>query len=586
MYPPPSNALLDTAIGAYIQQKRSDLALQAFNKLKQNGYRPNLLTCDTLLHSYASYNRMHDEFGCCPDNVTYNTIFSVYCAKGLLNEARDLLLDMKGKQLETDRRTFNIFVSGFCGIGWLEKATKTVELMIGSNYQPDDFTFNTLISGFCKEGRIDEAFRLLELRKSAKLLPDAVTYNALINGCFKWRTSLEAIKLFEEMCKKDVKPTVITHNIIIKGFCEEKKLKEAREWVEKMGESGVSPDWLRTDVVALNTFLHTLCNKGKLNEAYELLCSAPKKGYDLDEVSYGTLIMGYFKEENVDGALKLWDEMKKKKKILPSVVTYNSVIGGLCKTSKIKQAMDKFTELSESGLIPDAITYNTLIHGHCREGDVEKAFQFYSQMVAKSFKPDVFTCNILLHALCKEQMLDRAVKLFRTWVSREKAVDAVTYNTLIMGLCKGGEIEYVLDLLLEMKEKKLGPDHCTYNSIISTLVQLGRTDEALNFLSKMKEAGKIPNKSSFTFQEVIACYSEDQESTGDKTYTKHIDELCTEGKFKEANCVLEKMKQQGVAVSKSTYITLMKGLIKRRKRTSNVARDRHILVSRLHLSFY
>ena len=37
------------------------------------------------------------EFGCLPDNVSYNTILDVFCKKGRLNEARDLLLDMKNR---------------------------------------------------------------------------------------------------------------------------------------------------------------------------------------------------------------------------------------------------------------------------------------------------------------------------------------------------------------------------------------------------------------------------------------------------------------------------------------------------------
>ena len=39
------------------------------------------------------------DFGCFPDNVSYNTILDVLCKKGKLNEARDLLLDMKNNGL-------------------------------------------------------------------------------------------------------------------------------------------------------------------------------------------------------------------------------------------------------------------------------------------------------------------------------------------------------------------------------------------------------------------------------------------------------------------------------------------------------
>ncbi|KAK7827905.1 pentatricopeptide repeat-containing protein [Quercus suber] len=43
------------------------------------------------------------EFGCSPDNVSYDTILDVFCKKGRLNEARDLLLDMKNRGLLPNR---------------------------------------------------------------------------------------------------------------------------------------------------------------------------------------------------------------------------------------------------------------------------------------------------------------------------------------------------------------------------------------------------------------------------------------------------------------------------------------------------
>ncbi|MCL7038616.1 hypothetical protein MKW94_027737 [Papaver nudicaule] len=248
-------------------------------------------------------------------------------------------------------------------------------------------------------------------------------------------------------------------------------MEEAKEWVKKMEESGVSPD-----CVTYNTLISGYSKAGNIWEAYgamdEMLLKglkmdiftlnktiAPEKGYDLDEVSYGTLIKGYFKEGDMDQALKLWDEMKKKE-ILPGVVTYN-----------------------------------------------------------------------------------------------EKVVDAITYNTLIMGICRGGKFEDMLEFLSEMEEKKLGPDRYTFKGITRNLVEFGRTDEALEFLSKINETGKIPYRPCFAIleetisqelqkknsQEVVACDLVDQDSSSGTTRTEHNDELFKEGKFKEADCILEEM---------------------------------------------
>ncbi|KAG6763580.1 hypothetical protein POTOM_031006 [Populus tomentosa] len=152
-------------------------------------------------------------------------------------------------------------------------------------------------------------------------------------------------------------------------------------------------------------------------------------------------------------ALKLWDEMKEKE-IAPSVITYNSIIAGLCQMGKTNQARDKLNELLESDLVPGEITYSMIIHGHCREDQVEKAFQ--------------------------EGMLGKPLKLFNTWISKG---NAISYNTIISALCKEKRFEEASDLLAEVDEKKLEPDCYTYNAaILGGLTDAGRTEDAEEFI--------------------------------------------------------------------------------------------------------
>ncbi|KAJ6986940.1 hypothetical protein NC653_020239 [Populus alba x Populus x berolinensis] len=144
-------------------------------------------------------------------------------------------------------------------------------------------------------------------------------------------------------------------------------------------------------------------------------------------------------------ALKLWDEMKEKE-IAPSVITYNSIIAGLCQMGKTNQARDKLNELLESDLVPGEITYSMIIHGHCREVQVEKAFQFHNKMV-------------------------------------ENKGNAISYNTIISALCKEKRFEEASDLLAEVDEKKLEPDCYTYNAaILGGLTDAGRTEDAEEFI--------------------------------------------------------------------------------------------------------
>ena len=171
-------------------------------------------------------------------------------------------------------------------------------------------------------------------------------------------------------------------------------------------------------------------------------------------------------------------------------------------------------------------------------------------------------------------MLEKALKLFNTWISKGKAIDVVTYNTLISSLCKEGRFEDVFDLLAEMEEKKLGPDQYTYNAILSALTDAGRIKEAEEFMSKIGEMGKLPDQPSQLGkgQDVVTHETPEESDSSSFAYSEQINELCTQGKYKDAMCIYEGLTQKGVTVNKFTVFNLMNGLIKRRKSTSKAAR--------------
>jgi pentatricopeptide repeat protein len=221
-------------------------------------------------------------------------------------------------------------------------------------------------------------------------------------------------------------------------------------------------------------------------------------------------------------------------------------------------------------LVPDEITYNTIIHGYCQEGQVEKAFQFHNKMVEKNFKPDVVTCNTLLCGLCKEGMLEKALKLFNTWISKGKDVDAVSYNTIILSLCKEKRFGEAFDLLEEMEEKKLGPDCYTYNAILGGLTDAGRMKDAEEFISKIAEKGKSENQFLELGKRQDARTSEIPQEPHPNAiaYSNKINELCSQGRYKDAMKIFHESTQKNIILLKSTYIDLMDGLIKRRKSTS------------------
>ena len=63
------------------------------------------------------------------------------------------------------------------------------------------------------------------------------------------------------------------------------------------------------------------------------------------------------------------------------VVTCSALLNGICKSGRIQETKDLFSEMKGSGLTPDAITYNILIGSYYEEGNSQDVSQLLDLMV-------------------------------------------------------------------------------------------------------------------------------------------------------------------------------------------------------------
>ena len=124
-----------------------------------------------------------------------------------------------------------------------------------------------------------------------------------------------------------------------------------------------------------------------------------------------------------------------------------------------------------------------------------------------------------------------------------------------------------------MEVKKLGPDHYTYTGILGALTEAGRIKEAEELMTKVAEMGKSSDESIAVDkgQYMVTGESPENSDPGSIAYSEEINELCSAGKYKDAMRIFGELTQKGVAVNKSTYVTLMKGLVKRKRSISKGA---------------
>lgn len=86
----------------------------------------------------------------------------------------------------------------------------------------------------------------------------------------------------------------------------------------------------------------------------------------------------------------------------PDVISYNTIIGGLCKEGKWREANDLLGDLPRCGCTPDVVSYRTMFDGLCDWRQFKEAALVLDEMVFKGFAPRIASTQKLVAVLCEE----------------------------------------------------------------------------------------------------------------------------------------------------------------------------------------
>ncbi|CAM8899404.1 unnamed protein product [Rhodiola kirilowii] len=237
-------------------------------------------------------------------------------------------------------------------------------------------------------------------------------------------------------------------------------------------------------VVGISCLMNALCQQLRINEA-ALLFQKMKTHLSCkpDIVTFRTLLKGLcltgnsrialnLHEQIVDGTHDLSGDLQLETRC------YNTLIDGLCKDGLIDKANELFLEMRKKDVRPDVITYTIVIDGLSRAGKWEEAKALFHEMLDHALEPDVVTFNMLINALAKMGKSKEAKELFLQMVQSGQIPTVVTYSSLMDCFYREGNIEELKDVFVSMDRHGITPNVVTYNILIKGFCKLGMIDEA------------------------------------------------------------------------------------------------------------
>lgn len=289
--------------------------------------------------------------------------------------------------------------------------------------------YTVLVYGWCKIGRVDMAERFLRDMIGRSIEPNVVTYNVLLNGICRRaslhpeerfeRTIRSADKVFDEMWGRGIEPDVTSFSIVLHVYSRAHKPELSLDKLKLMRERGISPT-----VATYTSVVKCLCSCGRLEDAEELLSEMVSNGVSPCAATCNCFFKEYRGRKDADSALKLYKKMKQDGLCMPSMHTYNILVGMFLNLNRMEIVKELWNDMKESGTGPDLDSYTVLIHGLCEKQKWREACEFFVEMIEKGFLPQKVTFETLYRGLIQSDML-------RTWRRLKKKLDqeSITFGS-------------------------------------------------------------------------------------------------------------------------------------------------------------
>lgn len=452
-----------------------DLAELLFKTMLNLNISPTIVTYNTLIYSYFKHNVAIKAWAIFeqlknspikPDNFTYTTMINgIKSSKDFDLKLAFQLFEEYKKFNKPDQIIYNCLLDACVNSCNFEKAREIlseIKKELPDNCC-DEITYNTLIKGCCKSKQLMEAISFFEEMKLSKIQPNRITYNSLIDCCVKTNKMNIAWKFYDEMLRNEIIPDNFTYSILINGIksnnTNKEELIKTINLLEKLG------DQFQPDEILYNSLIDACVKFNEINKALCLFEEMKKKNIEPSSITYGILIKAFGKMNDLVKAFKIFEQMKINK-LKINDVTYGCLLDACVKNNRIDLALVLFEKIKQDNITLNTILYTTLIKGFSRANKLAEALEIFCTMkLNPKTYPNLITYNCILDACVKMQAFDKALILFEE-MKQTINPDLITYSTLIKGFSKIGDLKVSYDLFTSMVEKHIIPDEPLSNLIL------------------------------------------------------------------------------------------------------------------------
>ncbi|KAK9125141.1 hypothetical protein Scep_013987 [Stephania cephalantha] len=417
--------------------------------------------------------------------------------------------------------------------------------------------------------RFRSADQVVELMNLQGKRPSEKQFEILIRMHSDKGRGIRVWYVYQKMRKFGVKARVFLYNRIMDALVKTGHLDLA---MSVYGD--FRADGLVEESMTFMILVKGLCREGRVDEVFELLVRMRGLGFKPDVFAYTAMIRVLVSVGDLEGCLRVWEEMVGRDRVEPDAMAYTTLVTALCRGGEVERGFGLFREMKGRGFLIDRAVYGALVEGFVAGGNVGSACDVLRDLMASGYRADLLIYNSLIEGLCIANKIDKACKLFHVTVRDGLNPDFNTVNPILLfyadrrlmdefskmlehtqklGLPvidylskfflsfieKGNGGKKALEVFEDLKPK--GSSVVIYNILIESLHTVGEVKEALSLFEEMKGSDFKPDSS--TYSNVIPCFVQN-------------------GDIKEACSCYNTMTERSWVPSVSAYRSLVGGLSK------------------------
>jgi pentatricopeptide repeat domain-containing protein 1 len=191
-----------------------------------------------------------------------------------------------------------------------------------------------------------------------------------------------------------------------------------------------------------------------------------------------------------------------KKKIKPSLVTYNTILTIVSMSKSFLKCMEIFEMIIDADLQPDSYSLALLVRSLKQSVDVtkESVEKILNIQTEHDIKMDTVLCNSMIDVFMSLGFNNEAMRIYiRMKQDKDISIDNITFNSLIRGFSRNGLFEEASLIYEEMKKdySHIMPNRIIFNSLMDSSLKIERLDVAMGLFMEMQRYEISPD--SFTY---------------------------------------------------------------------------------------